>query len=142
MTAEHVAGSHGRLEVLQKSQPVFAELRAGPVGRIEQALSALVVFHGVCSEIERNEEVVGVPVDARAAELAQQVDAFPRLRPALGDVAERDDQVDVVSLDIRERCAESDGVSVHVGEKGDPHPAELTDTPYTASSSASSASGT
>ena len=105
-------------------------------------MPALVVFHGLCTEIERDEVVVGVPVDARAAELAQQVDTFPRLRPALGDVAERDDQVDVVSLDVGERCAERDGIPVHVGEEGDPHSAELTDTPYTASSSASSASGT
>jgi hypothetical protein len=34
-----------------------------------------------------------------------------------------------VTLDIGKRGAESDGVPVHVGEEGDPHSAELTDTP-------------
>jgi hypothetical protein len=51
------------------------------------------------------------------------------LRSSLGDVAQRDDQVDVVTFDISECGAESDGVPVHVGEEGDPHSAELTDTP-------------
>jgi len=80
-------------------------------------------------DLERDEKVVGVPEDARATELAQQIDALPGLRPALGDVAQRDDQVDVVTFDVGERGAESDGVRVHVGEEGDPHSAELTDTP-------------
>ena len=92
-------------------------------------LSALFVFHRLRPEVEREEKVVGVAEDARATELAQQVDALSRLRPTLGDVAQRDDQVDVVTLDVGECGAESDGVPVHVGEEGDPHSAELTDTP-------------
>jgi hypothetical protein len=34
-----------------------------------------------------------------------------------------------VSLDVGERRAKRDGIPVHVGEEGDPHSAELTDTP-------------
>ena len=92
-------------------------------------MSALFVFHRLRPEIEREEKVVGVAEDAGATELAQQVDALLRLRPALGDVAERDDQVNVVALDVGERRTESNGVPVHVGDEGDPHSAELTDTP-------------
>jgi hypothetical protein len=92
-------------------------------------LPALLVFHGLRPEIEREEKVVGVAEDARATELAQQVDALLRLRPALGDVAERDDQVNVAAFDVGERSAECNCVPVHVGEEGDPHSAELTDTP-------------
>lgn len=95
--------------------------------------------HGV---IECEQKLVRVPGDTRTIELAQQVDAFLRLRAALGDVAERDDQVDVVPLDVGERCAERNGVSVHVREESGAHSAELTDTPYVASSCAKGASGT
>ena len=94
-----------------------------------RAFSALFVFHRLRPEIEREEKIVGVSEDAGAAELAQQVDALLRLRPALRNVAERDDQVDVVALDVGERRAERNGVPVHVGEEGDSHFAELTDTP-------------
>jgi hypothetical protein len=34
-----------------------------------------------------------------------------------------------VALDVGERRAERNGVPMHVGEEGDPHSAELTDTP-------------
>jgi hypothetical protein len=67
--------------------------------------------------------------DARATELAQQLDALLGLWSALSDVAERDDQVDVVTRDVGERSTERGGVPVHVGEEGDAHSAELTDTP-------------
>ena len=105
-------------------------------------MPAFVVLDRLVAEVEREQEVVGVSEDARAAELAQQLDAFLRLRAALGDVTERDDQVDVVAFDVGKRSAERDGVAVHVGEERDPHSAELTGTPYAASSSTSSASGT
>ena len=92
-------------------------------------MPALPVLHRLRPELEREEKVVGVAEDAGAIELTQQVDALLRLRPALRDVAERDDQVNVVALDVGERSAKRNGVPVHVGEEGDPHSAELTDTP-------------
>ena len=129
MATEDVACSHGRVEALQKSQPLFAELLARPAGGIEESFSVLLVFHRVGAEIEGEEKVVGVAEDTRATEPAQQVDALLRLRTALGDVAERDDQVDVVARDVGERSAERNCIPVHVGEEGDSHSAELTDTP-------------
>jgi len=76
-------------------------------------------------EVELDEEVVRVPVHARAAEVLQQLHALAGLRASLGDVAERDDQVRLVGLQLGERGAEGDGVAVHVGEEGDAHTGTL-----------------
>ena len=89
----------------------------------------LLLRHFLAPEVEGDEEVVGIAVDARAVELAQKVDALERLRAALGDVAERDDQVGPLTLQIVEDGAKRNGVAVHVGDKRDPHSAELMSTP-------------
>src|ERR671936_612782 len=116
MTAEQRTGMHRRLEAAEKLEPVLAELLARPMRRRELLLGHLLV-----AEVERNEEVVGVAVDARTAELAQEVDALDRLRAALRDVAERDDQVGLEPLQVAERRAKCDGVAVHVRDEGDAH---------------------
>lgn len=81
------------------------------------------------AEVERDQEVVGVAEHTLTAELTQELDALERLRAALRDVAEGDDQVGPAILQVGERGAECDRVSVHVGEKGNPHSGELMDTP-------------
>ena len=89
--------------------------------RLQNALVRLFA-----AEVERNEDVIRVPVDAPAPELLQQLDALAWLRTTLSDVAERDDQIGLATfLQIGERCPERDGVSVHVGEEGDAHTGTL-----------------
>ena len=88
--------------------------------RLELLLADLLV-----TEVERHEEVIRVAVGAGTAELAQEIDALARLRAALRDVAERDDQIGFMTLQIGERGAERDGVAVHVGDEGDPHTGTL-----------------
>ena len=102
---------------------------ARPTSGLEQPFLSLLVLHRLVAEIEGEEEVVRVPEDARAAELAQQLDALARLRPALRNVAQADDQVDIALLQIGERCTEGDRIAVHVGKECDSHPGELTGTP-------------
>ena len=80
------------------------------------------------AKIEGEEKVLRVPSHTRTAELTQELDALERLRPALGNVAEGDDQVGPAILQVGERRAERDRVSVHVGEKGNSHSAELMNT--------------
>ena len=98
MAAEDPLDLDRRLEAAQELEPFRAELRLRPAGRLEQPFLSLLVLDRLVAEIEGQEEVVRVPEDARAVELAQQVDTFERLRPALRDVAQADDQVDVVLL--------------------------------------------
>ena len=91
------------------------------------------------AEVEGHQEVVGVAINARTAELPQQLDALARLWATLRDVAERNDQVRLATcLQVGESRAECDGVAVHVGEEGDAH----TGTPYAASAAAISSSET
>ena len=115
---------HGRLEAPQELEPLLAELLARPMGGGELLLRDLLL-----TKVQGDEEVVGVAVDAGTPELAQEIDAFERLRSALGDVAERDDQVGLVTLQVGERSAEADRVAVHVGDECDPHSPDSTGTP-------------
>ena len=89
---------------------------------------------------ENTEEREPGPYDTFLTErLARMQAEHPEwLRPALRDVPERDDQIRLVVLQVGERGAERDGVSVHVGEEGDPHIA----TPYAERATATSGSGT
>jgi hypothetical protein len=65
--------------------------------------------------------VVRVAHDCRTVELAQELEAFGRLRPALRVVAEADDAVDVLLAEVGEHRAERDAVAVDVREQGDAH---------------------
>ena len=85
--------------------------------------------HRFDAEVESNQEVIRIAVDARATELLQQLDALPRLRAALRDVAERDDQIRLTGLQIGERSAEGDRVAVHVRDECDSHSEQLMGTP-------------
>ena len=133
VATEHAARAHRRLEGAQKGEPFLPELLARPVRRLEDALVGFLV-----PEVQGYENVVGVPVHARTPELLQELHAFARLRATLRDVAECDDQIGLISLQIRECFAERNGISVHVGEEGDAH----TGTLYAASAAAISPSGT
>ena len=115
-------------ETTQEREVGLAELLPRPLSDLEQP-PTLVLADRLGGDVQREQELVGVPEDAAARQLLQQLDALDRLRPALGDVAERDDQVGLYTLDVRERGAERDSVSVHVREKGHSHPAETTVTP-------------
>ena len=120
----------GRLEPLQELEAVVAQLLAGPAADLEHPFDVLGVHRlGLGAEVERKHELVRVPEDAGAVELPQELDALDRLRPALGDVAKRDDQVGLYALEIGERRAEGDRVAVHVREEGDAHRPEITGTP-------------
>ena len=125
MAAQKPVRTHGGLEALQEREAVLAELLARPASRFEQPFAAFLVLDRLGAEVERDQEVVGVAEHARAAELTQELDALERLGPTLRDVAERDDQVGPAILQIGECCAERNRVSVHVGEEGNPHSAEL-----------------
>ena len=129
MAAEDPLDLDRRLEAAEELEPFRAELLLRPAGRLEQPFLSLLVLDRLVAEIEGQEEIVRVPEDARAVELAQQLDAFERLRPALRDVAQADDQVDVMLLQIGERRTEGDRIAVHVGKECDSHPGELTGTP-------------
>lgn len=120
VAAEHSPGLYGRAEAAQELEPVLAELVARPVRRLEHALVGLLV-----AEVERDEDVIRVAVDAGTRQLLQQLDALARLRPSLRDVPEGDDQVGAAILQIREGGPECDGVAVHVGEEGDAHTGTL-----------------
>ena len=121
VAAEHTPRLHGWSEAPQEREAVVAELLARPVRGLEHALVGLLV-----AEVERDEEVIRVPVDAWAAELLQQLDALARLRASLRDVPEREDQVRLTTrLQIGEGGAERDRVPVHVGEEGDAHTGTL-----------------
>jgi hypothetical protein len=122
VAAEDPAGAHRRLEALEELQPVLPELLAGPLRGRDQSLDVLRLFG---AEVERKQELVRVPEDARTAELLQQRDALARLRPSLRDVAQRDDQVGLSTLQVGKCSAERDGVAVHVGEEGDAHTGTL-----------------
>ncbi len=120
----------GRLEPLQELEAVVAQLVARPAADLEYPLGVLGVHRlGLGAEVERKHELVRVPEDAGAVELPQELDALDRLRAALGDVPERDDQIRLDTLDVRERRAKGDGVAVHVGEESDAHAADTTGTP-------------
>jgi len=118
-----------RLEAAEELEPRRAELLLRPPCRLEQPFLSLLVLDRLVAEIEGQKEVVRVPEDAGALELAQQLDAFERLRTTLRDVAQADDQVDVVLLQIGERRTKGDCIAVHVGKECDSHPGELTGTP-------------
>ena len=122
VTAEDAPGRNSPLEAAQEREPLLAELLPRPFRRRQKAVDVLGLLR---AEIEREQELVGVPEDARALELLQQLDALARLRPALCDVAERDDQIRLALLQIRERSTECDGVPMHVREEGDSHTGTL-----------------
>jgi hypothetical protein len=65
--------------------------------------------------------VVGIAHHGRTIELAQELEAFGRLRPALRVVAEADDPVDVMRGEIGKHRSECDTVPMHVGEQRDAH---------------------
>ena len=129
MAANNPLDLDRRLEAAEELEPRRAELLARPERGLEQPFLSLSFLDRLVAEIEGQEEVVRVPIDARAVELAEQLDAFERLRPALRDVAQADDQVDVVLLQIGERRTKGDCIAVHVGKECDSHPGELTGTP-------------
>jgi hypothetical protein len=58
--------------------------------------------------------VVGVAHHGRAPEIAEPVQTLGRLRAALGVVAEADDVVDVLLVEVGEKRVEGDRVSVDV----------------------------
>lgn len=121
MAAEHASALNRRLEAAQEPEPVVTELRSRPPCRLQHALVRLLV-----AELERDEKVVGVAVDAGAAELLQQLDALTRLRSSLRDVTECDDQVGLAALLQVGKCGtEGNGIAVHVGEEGDAHTGTL-----------------
>jgi hypothetical protein len=122
VTAEDASGHNNRLEVTEEREALVAELLPRPFRGRQEAVDVLGLLR---AEIEREQELVGVPEDARALELLQQFDALARLRAALCDVAERDDQIRLAPLEIRERSTECDGVPVHVREEGDSHTGTL-----------------
>ena len=64
----------------------------------------------------------GVPVaeDHRAAELADALEALVRLRPE-ADVAQADDAVDLVALEVGEDGVERKEVAVDVRDEADAH---------------------
>ena len=135
VAAEHAPDLDRRLEAAQELEAVLAELLLRPARCPEQALDILRLLR---AEVEREQELIRVAEDAGAAELLQQLDALARLRPALRDVAERDDQIGLTILQVGEGGAEGDGVAVHVAEEGDSH----TGTPYAANAAASAGSAT
>jgi hypothetical protein len=49
-----------------------------------------------------------------------ELEALDRLRPALRDVAQRDDRIGAAPGDVVERRAQADGVAVRVGDERDP----------------------
>jgi len=122
MAAEDATGRDGRLEATEEREPILAELLPRPCSGRQEAVDVLGLLR---AEVEREQELVGVPEDARALELLQQLDALARLRTALRDVAERDDQIRFAPLQIRERGAECDGVPVHVREESGSHTGTL-----------------
>ena len=122
MAAEDATGRDGRLEATEEREPILAELLPRPCSRGQEAVDVLGLLR---AEVEREQELVGVPEDARALELLQQLDALARLRTALRDVSQRDDQIRFAPLQIRERGAESDGVPVHVREESGSHTGTL-----------------
>ncbi len=128
MAAQDPLDLDRRLEAAEELEPFRAELLLRPTSGFHQPFLSLLILDRLIAEIEGQEEVVRVPEDARAVELAQQLDAFERLRPALRDVAQAHDQVDVALLQIGERRTEGDCIAVHVGKECDSHPGELTGT--------------
>ena len=120
VAAQHPSCLHRRLEAAQKLETVRSELLLRPACSVEQALQLLRILHRLGAEIEREQKLVRVAEHARAVELTQQLDALARLRAALRDVAEGDDQVGLTVLQIGQGSAERAGVAVHVGEECDP----------------------
>jgi len=125
VAAEHPPCLHRRLEAAQELETLHSELLLRPARGVEQPLQLLRIVDGLRPKIERQEELVRVAEHARAVELAQQLDAFARLRTALRNVAEGDDQVWFAILQIGEGSTEREGVAVHVGEECDPHSGQL-----------------
>jgi hypothetical protein len=142
VTAQDASGTDGGLEALEECEAVFAELLARPTGPFEESFALFLILDRLGAEIECEKKVLRVSTDTRTAELTQELDALTRLRPALRDIAEGDDQVGPAVLQVGECCAERDSVSVHVGDESDPHSAELMDTPYPASAAAMLVSAT
>lgn len=124
MAAENSSRVDRRLEALQEREAVVAQLLARPLRSFE-----LLLGNRFAAEVEGNQEVVRIAVDARASELLEQLDTLPRLRASLRDVAERDDQIRLMGLQIGERGTEGDRVAVHVREEGDSHSEQLMGTP-------------
>jgi hypothetical protein len=116
------------LERAQEGEALVAELLLRPPSDLQQPSPFLLVDR-LRVDVEGQQEFVGVSEDTGAAELLEELDALDWLRPTLGDVAERNDQVRLYVLDVRDRGAERDAVPVHVGEEGDSHAAEITGTP-------------
>lgn len=129
MAAEQPADFNRRLEPTKKRQPVFADLLARPAQCLQHSVALLLVVDLLGAEIERDKKVVGVSAGALTTELTEKLHALTRLRSALGDVAQRDDQVDVLAFNVRERSSERNRIAVHIREEGGSHPAELMGTP-------------
>src|SRR3954470_24103809 len=86
VTAEDASGRNSRLEGTEEREPLVAELLARPFRGRQEAVDVLGLLR---AEIEREQELVGVPEDARALELLEQFDALARLRKASQPTASR-----------------------------------------------------
>ncbi len=109
VAADDAASRDCPLEPAEKCEPGVPQLVARPFRSLHDSLVDLLV-----AEIERDEDVIRVAVDAGTGKLLQELDTFAGLWPALRDVPERDDQLRLVVLQVRKGGAERDGVSVHV----------------------------
>jgi hypothetical protein len=105
-----------RLEAAMEFELGVGELRLGPARGVQLGLGRLLL-----AGVERQEEVVGVAVDGRTAELPDELQALRGLRPALGVVAEADHCVVVLLGKVVQHRAERDPVPVDVREEGDSH---------------------
>ena len=99
------------------------ELCGRPGARVDEHLRELPVDLRLVAE----HACVPVPHDRRAAKGTQAFDRLDRLR-ADSDVAETDDSVDAIAVEIGEHLVERGQVAVNVCDQGQPHPPILTQT--------------
>jgi hypothetical protein len=125
VAAEKVVDLDAGLEAAEELQPLLAELLSRPACRLKQPLALLLVLDLLMAKVEGEQEFLSVPQHTWAPQLTKELNALDGLGPALGDVAERDDQVRLFSREVHERGAEGNGVSVHVGEERHSHGREL-----------------
>jgi hypothetical protein len=85
------------------------ELRVRPTGSLELGLC-----HGLVARVQCEQKVVGVAHHGRALEIAKPLQALRRLRASLRVVAEADDVVNVLPVEVGEEGVERDRVSVNV----------------------------
>ena len=115
-------------ERLEVREPAGAELRARPLAHGEQSLGRLLL-----AGLRIEHEGVRVAEHDRAVESAQRCDDLGRLGAALDGVAETDDLIDRLALEVGDHRLERDRVAVHVGDERGPHRARLRDGDFVAS---------